>query len=155
MHVYTESRDRVGTTSSLSLFSLCLHSCVYLYPGCIEIAGALNPGSGHEIVIPERLTLLPHLAGFSLSLSRVESQSPESPAWTKGKDGCEGVDQVDEKRTKGKRGRRRRNAGYTQDRRCSFQPIDPPASNGLWHESKDLTTLRRRYKKSVVAYLSV
>lgn len=53
--------------------SLCVcHSCVHLYPTCIEIARALNPGSGHEIVIPERLTLLPHLAGAP------RSQSPET-----------------------------------------------------------------------------
>jgi len=48
----------------------CVYVYIYIYiyiytihPTCIEIAGALNPGSGHEIVIPERLTLLPHLAG--------------------------------------------------------------------------------------------
>ena len=45
--------------------------CIYLYPSCIEIARALNPGSGHEIVIPERLTLLPHLAGAPRSSLKV------------------------------------------------------------------------------------
>lgn len=45
--------------------------CIHLYPSCIEIARALNPGSGHEIVIPERLTLLPHLAGAPRSSLKV------------------------------------------------------------------------------------
>lgn len=69
-YTYIRNHEIVLRSLSVSLFlrlslslPVCLHSCVYLYPTCIEIAGALNPGSGHEIVIPERLTLLPHLAG--------------------------------------------------------------------------------------------
>lgn len=55
-----------------------MYVCIYTaHPTCIEIAGALNPGSGHEIVIPERLTLLPHLAG------------PRGRAWKSGKSAVE------------------------------------------------------------------
>lgn len=79
MYVYIYIRNRVLRAVSLSLslslsrspFLPVCHSCVYLYPTCIEIARALNPGSGHEIVIPERLTLLPHLAGAPRSSLKV------------------------------------------------------------------------------------
>ena len=72
---------------SLSLSPSIPPLCVYLYPSCIEIAGALNPGSGHEIVIPERLTLLPHLAGprgRGLKVRKVRGSE-----WTSGRDGYE------------------------------------------------------------------
>lgn len=58
------SRARVLPTYGRERTNVHVYVCVCTtYPTCIEIAGALNPGSGHEIVIPERLTLLPHLAG--------------------------------------------------------------------------------------------
>lgn len=81
VYIYTESSVSRAVSLSLS-FSLSLSLslsppvylpfvCIYLYPSCIEIARALNPGSGHEIVIPERLTLLPHLAGAPRSSLKV------------------------------------------------------------------------------------
>lgn len=60
------ARARARVSSLPTCERARVYVCVRVYttyPTCIEIAGALNPGSGHEIVIPERLTLLPHLAG--------------------------------------------------------------------------------------------
>ena len=143
--ICTESRETVlralfafprlflSLSLSLSLSLLvCLHSCVYLYPTCIEIAGALNPGSGHEIVIPERLTLLPHLA----------REAPRGRAWKSGKSVAGPTGETDERceeRIRGLSDEKRRENATADARRQQ--------GNVLWLSVSVSTTLRNQLSR--------